>query len=276
MSSRPPGTLRLLLRPSLLLLQVLGLTAVVAAVLLGRWQLDAWQSHREDTAADLADSEPVPLADVLGADDPFPGSSVGRPVEVSGRWLPEATFRVADREQDGSTGFWVVTPVDTGDAALPVVLGWSPSAEQPLRPPDGPAELVGWLQPGEGSAEPDEDPADDVLPSLRIATVSQRLDQDLYSGFAILDVPAEPRGELVPVTPASLPEAPTSTGLRNFLYGVEWFLFAGFAAFLWWRWTRDELRVLRDRAASGADVNRVSEPAEGAQEPTDAGLTSRS
>jgi surfeit locus 1 family protein len=277
MSSRPPGTLRLLLRPSLLLLQVLGLTAVLAAVLLGRWQLDAWQLHRQDTAAELADSDPVPLGEVLGPDDPFPGTAVGRPVEVTGTWLPEATFRVADREQDGSTGSWVVTPVEVGGAALPVVLGWT-ADDDAVRPPEGSAALVGWLQPGEGGGAPDEDVNDDVLPTLRIASVSQRLDQDLYSGFAVLDTPAALRDDLTPVTPGSLPEAPTSTGLRNLLYGVEWFLFGGFAAFLWWRWTRDELRLLRDRAADEGvtGVNRVSEPTDDAQGPTEAGLPSRS
>ncbi|WP_148573325.1 SURF1 family protein [Nocardioides caldifontis] len=273
MPARPPGTLRLLLRPSLLLLQVLGLTAVVAAVLLGRWQLDAWQTHREDAAADLVDEPPVPLAEVLGPDDPFPGTAVSRPAEVTGRWLTDETFRVVDRGLDGVDGTWVVTPVDTGSGALPVVLGWSADPDPEVQLPEGSAELVGWLQPGEAAGAPDEDPEDDVLTSLRIASVSQRLEQDLYSGFAILDTPAALRGDLTAVTPGSLPAAPTSTGLRNFLYGVEWFLFGGFAAFLWWRWTRDELRVLRARAAG---VNRVSGPAEDAPEPSEAGLPSRS
>ena len=274
MPARPPGTLRLLLRPTMLLLHALGIAAVVAAVLLGRWQLGAWQMHREAAAADLTDVAPVPLAELLGPDDPFLGTAEGRPVEVTGRWLPEETFLVADRELDGEVGYWVVIPVETEDALLPVVLGWSPSVDHGATLPTGAAELVGRLQPGEGSGEPDTDPDDDVLTSLRIASVSQRFDQDLYGGYAILDAPAELKDGLATVTPESLPDPPASTALRNLLYAVEWWLFGCFALFLWWRWTQDELKVLRGR--SDGRVNRVSGPGDGSEEPAEAGLPSRS
>jgi surfeit locus 1 family protein len=39
-----------------------------------------------------------------------------------------------------------------------------------------------------------------------------------------------------------LPEASRFTAVRNLLYGVEWWVFGGFALFLWWRWVRDETR----------------------------------
>jgi hypothetical protein len=81
----------------------------------------------------------------------------------------------------------------------------------------------------------------------------------------ILDEPEELRAGLVPVTPESLPDPPTSTALRNLLYGVEWWLFAGFAVFLWWRWTTDEVAAERARRAAAqeqpASVPRIpSEP----------------
>lgn len=264
MPDRPPGTLRLLTRPSMLLLHVLGVTAVVAAVLLGNWQLGAWQMHREDTAAELVDSDPLPLAEVLGPDDPFPGTAVGQRAEVAGTWRGDRTFYVADRDEGGRTGFWRVTPLETDQAVLPVVLGWTEAREDLPAPPEGPAEVVGWLQPGEGAGEADPDVTDDVLPTLRIATVSQRVDQDLYSAYLILQTPADDRAGLTAVTPASLPDPPTFTGLRNLLYGVEWWAFGAFAAFLWWRWTRDELAVLRRQHETTDDdgVSPVSEPAE--------------
>ena len=43
------------------------------------------------------------------------------------------------------------------------------------------------------------------------------------------------------VTPASLPKPPSFTSLRNLLYALEWWVFAGFAVFVWWRWCRDEV-----------------------------------
>jgi surfeit locus 1 family protein len=279
MAARPPGTLRLLLRPSMFVLHVSAVLAVVAAVLLGNWQLSAWQLHREDRAAELVDVAPVPLDDVLGADDPFPGDGVGRPVTMSGRWLPGASVLVSGREHDGVDGFWTVVPLlvcqgsqpGCGDAAIPVVLGWSPTEAAAPRPPTGTAEVVGWLQPGEGSAEPDADPGDDVLPALRIADLLQRVDVDLYGGYVILKTPAGARGGAEAVTPASLPEAPTSVGLRNLLYGIEWWFFGGFAVFLWWRWTRDELAVARagpDGVTSVAGPAQEAEPASEARIPS--------
>lgn len=250
------------------LLHVPAVLAVAIAVLLGNWQIGAWQEHREDRSAELADAEPVPLEDVLGPDAPFPAAGVGRPVEMSGRWLTDATVLVSDRPEDGETGFWVVVPLltcgSTGAAcadaaAVPVVLGWTASADDLAATPTGPADVVGWLQPGEAAAGPDADPGDDVLPSLRVADLLQRVDEDLYGGFVILRTPDAARGDLEPVTPDSLPEAPTSTALRNLLYGIEWWLFAGFAVFLWWRWTRDELQAARARDEGVTPISDAAE-----------------
>ena len=29
--------------------------------------------------------------------------------------------------------------------------------------------------------------------------------------------------------------------MRNLLYGIEWWVFGGFAVLIWWRWLKDEL-----------------------------------
>jgi len=247
MPSRTPGALFVLTRPGMLLLHVVAISGIVAAVLLGRWQVDAWQTHREDRAAEIADDAPVPLDDVLGADDAFPTAGVGRPVSASGEWRPDETVLVADKEHEGEPGYWVVTPLRVcaeGCASLPVVVGWSPD-EAAAPPESGDVEVTGWLQPGESAGLPDDDRADAVLPTLRIADLLQRVDGDLYGGYLILRTPTEAREGLQAVTPASLPDPPTFTALRNLLYGIEWWFFALFAVFLWWRWSRDELQRWR-------------------------------
>lgn len=269
MPSGAPGTLRELTRPSMFLLHVPAVIAVVAAVLLGQWQINAWQMHREHRAAELADADPKPLEDVLGPDEPFPGAALGQPVVVAGEWVPGSTVYVADRVHEGTTGFWTVTALSTcgsaaagceKPAAMPVVLGWTPTVDQAPAEPTGTAEVTGWLQPGEGPGDADPDPADAVLPTLRIADLIQRFDQDLYGAYTILETPADARATLEPVTPESLPEAPTTTALRNLLYGIEWWFFAGFAVFLWWRWTRDELAAARVREESVNPVSVAAEP----------------
>ena len=246
------------------LLHVPAVAAVVAAVLLGNWQIGAWQMHREDRSAELADADPVPLEDVMGPDDVFPGDGLGRPVTLAGEWQADSVVYVADRVLEGEDGFWMVVPLVTcgssatdtttgcpDPAAMPVVTGWTEAVADAPSPPTGSAEVTGWLQPGEGAEDPDADPADDVLPSLRIAELLQRVDEDLYGGYVILESPAEARSGLSAVTPDSLPEVPTSTALRNLLYGIEWWLFAGFAVFMWWRWTKDEVDATRARHAAG-------------------------
>src|SRR4051794_18935823 len=69
--------LRPLLAPRLLGLHALAIVATTAAVLLGVWQYGAWQIHREDKAASLANAAPRPLQSVMLSDDPFPGRDIG-------------------------------------------------------------------------------------------------------------------------------------------------------------------------------------------------------
>ena len=270
-----------MLRPSMFLLHGPAVAAVVVAILLGNWQLGAWQMHRDARSVELTGEDPVPLEDVLGPDDPFPADGVGRPVQLTGQWLPEHVVHVSGRRHEGQDGYWTVVPLLTcgttgagcaDAAALPVVLGWTTTVDEAPEIPTGTEQLTGWLQPSEASAGPDDDPADTVLAALRTADLVQRVGQDLYGGFVILERPSDVRGDAQAVTPASLPEAPTSTGLRNLLYGVEWWLFAGFAVFLWWRWTRDEVIAARERACgvtAPCDAPDGGEPASAARIPSE-------
>jgi cytochrome oxidase assembly protein ShyY1 len=214
---------------------------VVAALLLGLWQLDAWRARRADEARDLTRSDPVSLASVMGPDDPFPGRSVGQPVQLDGEWVPGGTVFVSDRAHEGADGYWMVTPLaigGTGEPALPVVLGWVADPASAPAPPEGEAGLVGWLQPPEGSGAVDDDPDDDVLPQLRIADVVQHVDQDLYGAYVIAQegVDGLPAADL-----AQLPDAGRFTAVRNLLYAIEWWFFGAFAVLIWWRWVQEQL-----------------------------------
>lgn len=230
---------------------VLGLVCVVAATGLGFWQLDAWSQRRAAESADLTRLEPVPLSEVIGPDDPFPGDRVGHPVLLRGTWLTDETVFVSGREKDGRDGFWVVTPLEVGpgDSALLVVRGWSASADDVPPAPEGETELVANLQPGEGTGAVDDDASDDVIPQMRIADVLQRVDQDLYGAYAVAAA-AEPGLEQADLD--QLPEAGRFTALRSLLYAVEWWVFGLFAAFVWWRWVRDELES-ENEPASGPE-----------------------
>lgn len=229
---------RLLLTPRMLGAHLLALLALGLAVGLGVWQWSTWQEVRTSEAADLTQGEPVPLDEAIGPDDSFPADRVGQPVELAGTWEPDATVLVSDRVLDGASGYWVVTPVQVGDASIAVVRGWTASLDDVPPAPTGDVDLVGWLQPPDGNGAVDDDLTDDVYPQLRTADLVQRVDGDLYSAYAVAQ---EGVGGLPAAELAQLPEAGTFTGLLNLLYALEWWAFGAFAAFIWWRYVRDAL-----------------------------------
>ncbi len=264
---RPLAPASVLLAPRHWPIHLLALVCAAAAVAMGVWQYDAWQTRRAEAAVDLTDKSPLPVTDLIGPDDPFPADAVGRPAIVAGSWLPDATFYVSGREAEGRDGYWVVTPIEveeTGSALL-VVRGWTADPDSAPPAPTGSGELTGWLQPGEGSTEPDPDRADDVVPQLRVADAAQRLSQDLYGAFVIADRSstagdgAEVATEgLEPATLDQLPPVGAFTSIRNLLYALEWWVFALFAVYAWWRWVRD----VREEDADG-DADEEADVPEG-------------
>lgn len=245
-----------LLHPRWWGVHLLAVVLVAAAGWLGSWQYDAWQTRRAAEAIDLTQIAPEALADVLGPDDSFPGDKVGQPVEVQGVWQPAETVYVTGRTggDDEREGVWVVTPllVDGQDASLLVVRGWAEKRDQSPPAPDAEARVTGWLQPSDGSAATDPDPADDLLPALRVGEVLQRVDGDLYSAYVVVTGDTVEAG-LQAVTLEELPPAGRFTALRNLLYALEWWVFGLFAAFIWWRFVRDDVEA--ERAAESAALD---------------------
>ncbi len=241
---------------------LLALVCVSIAAGMGLWQYDAWQTRRAAERVDLTQADPLPIDEVIGADDPFPTAGLGRPVTVRGVFLPEATVLVSDREgaggDDGVAGDWLVTPLTVGPAsapAVPVVRGWLPAGADPASlpaAPEGEVEVTGWLQPPEAGTGEIGEPDDVVLPRLRIADLVQRVDQDLYGAYVVAEEPLAPdvAAGLAAATLDQLPQASRFTGLRNILYAIEWWVFAAFAAFVWFRHVRD---ATREREPDEAD-----------------------
>lgn len=262
---------------------LLALVLCGVAIGLGNWQFDGWQAGREAEARDLTRVEPVGIDHVMGPDDPFPSEGVGQPVTLQGTWVPDGTVYVSGRQNGAREGYWAVTPLalgGEGNPALLIVRGWTPDPAQAPEPPTGEAELVAWLQPPEGtSGVTDDNPNDDVLPQVRIADAIQHVDQDLYGAFAISAdevAPGDwPVGDaavnagtdgLTQVTPEEVPEVGQFTALRNFLYGVEWWIFGGFVVFLWWQWLRDRLRA-EQAAEENEEKNENTEDVEAPGDP---------
>ena len=236
----------LLLRPRYWGAHLLMLVALAAAIGLGIWQLHAWQAGRDADARDLSTAAALPLHQVMSGDDPFPGEYLGQPVTFEGTWLPKGTLYVADRDLHGKRGYWVMTPVLVGDSAMPVVRGWSARPEAPA--PSGPVSVEGYLQASEGTGATDADPEDDVIQEMRIASVVEHVDADLYSAYVVAKDAGTGTDGLAKVSPESVPEVSTTSHLRNLLYAFQWWIFGGFAIYIWQRWCRDQLEAAAEPA----------------------------
>lgn len=244
----------MILAPRFWLGHLLVIVAIAAAGGLGVWQWTAFDKHREAQARDLMSQPAIPLQQVMGPDDPFPAPDVGRPVTLRGTWIPDSVVVI---ERDGER--WLTQAVQIDDAAMYVVLGsGGDDIESQIRTGDT-GLITGWLQPPEGTGASDRDPSDDILPQLRIADLIQHVDVDLYGAFVIS---TEPIGDLVGVTPAQLPKADATTGLRNLLYAIEWWIFGLFAVFMWWKWLQEMRHPDPEPATDGepADSATVGSP----------------
>jgi surfeit locus 1 family protein len=241
-------------------IHLVALAGIVGCLLLGRWQLDVWEDHRAQDSAAITRQAPVPLDSVLGPDAAYPDIGLGRPVVVEGTWMPSETVLVSGQQQGSAIGYWVVTPVLTSSGSeIPVVRGWRADRRGVPAAPHGRARLVGLLQPSDDNGPIDDNVGDRVIPALNVTSLLPLMAHDPYGGYAIATSRVVPGGRtlagmsgLAPAQPPHLPGAGASTALRNLLYALQWWVFAAFVVFMWWRWLAEE--VLTD------DEQETAEP----------------
>ncbi|WP_328465974.1 SURF1 family protein [Streptomyces sp. NBC_00448] len=245
---------RFLLTPRWLAVSLLALLAVPVCVFMGSWQLSRFDmrvdQHKsaEHDEKRVAAAAPVPLARVL----PKTGSAVGsddsgRIVSATGRYDTAHQLLVPDRLLDGHNGYYVLTPLRLSDgAALPVVRGWLPGKAADARSvpaaPAGQVTVTGAMQYPETTETSGVDTSG-ALPSDQIGIISGAslvnvLPYSVYNGWITANHPAKP---LTAVPPA----APPNSGLdlkafQNLGYTGQWFVFAGFVVFMWFRFVRRE------------------------------------
>ncbi|GAA3538133.1 SURF1-like protein [Aeromicrobium flavum] len=225
--------------PRLLGLHLFAIAAVVFCVFMASWQLGVYDQRQADERAEQLAAGPADLESVWGPGQVFTTDQDQRPVTVTGRFRPAAEqLWVTDREQGGETGAWLLAPVTVDDAELMVVRGWAPRPAASL--PDVPGGLVTFdavLQPGDESGA-GWDPDARTIGSVRIPTLLNELGyDDLWSGYAIA-TDGEVAGGL---EVAEVPETDVSwlAGGQNLGYGLQWWVFAGFVIFMWWRMSRE-------------------------------------
>ncbi|MEH0545797.1 SURF1 family protein [Streptomyces sp. B21-105] len=258
---------RFLLTPRWWGINVFVLLAIPFCVFMGSWQLSRFESrvdgHREAKAqAASARTEAArPLAELLPVDQ----ETSGRQVTARGHYADQ--LLVPDRELDGRNGFYVLTLLRTdAGKALPVVRGWLPGAADPAKAPAAPAGEVTVS----GALQASEQPGDNGvsarggLPAGQTAAISAAslinlVPYDLYDAWVTLDTAD------APMTTVPVSAAPNSgldlKAFQNLGYTGEWFVFAGFVVFMWFRLLRREVEAARDAA-----LGIVPEEAEEAKE----------
>lgn len=269
--------LRTALTPRFLGLLGVVLVVVVAFVLLGRWQLGVAESTAHREAVEEARSRaPVALTTVLRPHERFRGELSSRPVTATGRYA-DGQLLVPDRRLQGRTGSWVVTPfvVDGSGGTIAVLRGFVEDAAAAGPPPTGPIAIRGGLAPGESPTRTVVGPGE--IGSVDLSVLVNTWPGDLYNGFVFLEAEDPATGDQLTKVPT--PVGDTGIRWRNAAYAVQWWIFAGFALWIWWRMVRDESRreqttdatAVRNTHATGGLAGGDEPPGAEAAHPVPAG-----
>jgi len=239
----------------------LGLLAIVVLVMvtfgmLGLWQLNVARDKGQVEQIRAAPTRPVAdLAAVLSPHSAFPDDGTGRRITVTGRYDGSGQVLVAPRRLRGQAGYWVVTPlvVSPGGGRIAVVRGFVTDPRQALAPGRAEVTVTGTLAPGESPTTdgPRADPASPAgqMAVLDLSLLVNRWPGALYNAFvfATTEQP-DVTAAASPVVQRVPPPALAGGGLawRNAAYAFQWWVFALFTGYMWWRMVRDDHEDGRD------------------------------
>lgn len=241
-----------MLRPRWLALLALVIAVMIGFAMLGNWQLASAVDRGRQEAREEALARPVVSIDeVLRPHQPMNEEAAARMVTAQGRYDAERQVLVTGRRLGDRDGYWVLTPLLTDNGGLlPVLRGFVTDPAHANRPPTTAVSVTGMLAPDEGP--PDQRP---VLPAGQVVKVDlgdlvNRWPEEFYNGFvfATAESPVLSWGAGSAVTPVPPPDgAPTGVNWRNASYAAQWWVFALFGAYMWWRMVREDVR--RERFA---------------------------
>lgn len=219
------------------------MVVIISFTWLGMWQLSVSRSEAQTEALTKVESAPpTPIQNVMQPHTPFTGDQVGRRITANGTYDAQGQVLVAGRRLGQDVGYWVLTPMivqETG-VRLPVVRGFTTSSTPPA-PPEGQVYLEGALQPQEGPPDEPTPLPPGQVGSVDLASLVNVWEGDLYNGFVIAtaESPDPADSDQIRRIP---PPGPGGEGIvwRNFAYAIQWWIFAAFAVYMWWRMVRDD------------------------------------
>ncbi|NHN56633.1 SURF1 family protein [Calidifontibacter sp. DB0510] len=248
--------LRTALKPRWLGLFAVLVVIVVSFSLLGLWQLNVARDKGTRAAEKTTDRPRVALEQIVTPHQPFPKDGSLRKVTVRGRYNPGQQVLVSGRLYQGRQGYWVVTGfrVASTGATIPIVRGFVTTTSGIPAPTSAQVTLDGALAPGESPASEQSPPGQ--LSTVNLAELLSAWGGSFYNAFVFMTA-ERPAVTVAPVQPFP-PPRPAVSGLqiRNLGYALQWWVFALFAVYIWWRMVRDDYRDgLRRRAAGNATAD---------------------
>lgn len=240
------------MRPRFLALLALALAAATLFAFLGDWQL---ARSRDEAAREVragAEAQAVAsLDDVLAPAEPVSGEDVRRMVRATGQLDGDRLLVVPDRPLDGEPGRWLLAPleVEGSGGTLAVVLGWLPDGEPTPSVPTGRTTVEGRLEQGEPPAG-GQIPDVTQVPAVSPVDLVNVWEPPVYTAYLAVTEP-EP-----PLRPVPETELENGFALQNFSYALQWWLFAAFAVFFWWRLVRDAHRRQVEQEAAARDAEQ--------------------
>jgi cytochrome oxidase assembly protein ShyY1 len=252
--------LRTLFSPRLVGLHLVTIGVLISFIFLGRWQLGVFQDSGRAHA--VLDPAPVALSTLVRTGERVPVPAISRKVTVDGTFDASRQLLVAERAPtvesgggaDANSGYWLLTPLKLPDGSvLPVVRGWvATSADPAAAVPSGPVRVTGRVQPSEPTDFARRRTA--PLPAGQVATVSTAELINVWRGARLQDgfvVATAPAPSSAAPRPVAVPPPMAGGGFtwRNLAYAAQWWIFAGFAVFMWFHFVRDAVRTGRAGAA---------------------------
>ncbi len=261
-----------LFRPKWIGFHLLVVVGIVAMINLGFWQLRRLDERQEFNAAvEERYDAPVIALDALLDDADDLDELEWRPVAASGAYLPDETFLVVNRSQNGRAGQNVVVPLELDDGRILLVnRGFVPlsDAEMPTVPAEF-VEVTGRLRPSqERRLGQLSDPAEGDLFEVQridIDRLAPQLPGEVVPMYIDLSesTPGEPGPFPEPVATPDLSEG------NHLSYAVQWFIFSIAVAVGWVLAVRRSIRVRRRKAARASAAEQAAdEPRIATREPT--------
>ncbi len=228
------------------------ITMVVTAAL-GVWQLG--RAAQKQALHDLIDQRGQLAAwggpDLLQASDPQAG--MHRPVALNGRWVPEASVFLDNRQMGGRTGFFLVMPlrIAGSERAVLVQRGWVPrdfndrSRLPVIDTPTGEVHIEGRLAPPPGQLyQLGEAGTGTIRQNIELAAFAQE------TGLSLLNVSVLQTGDAADGLQRDWPRTGADVS-RHHGYAFQWFGLCALAGFLyvWFQF----LSPRRSRKPHGTD-----------------------